>query len=755
MKRYLLSAVAFATVQFAMHAEQDVLVRLQDSANLSGVEKIENRTQRIREVYNRLVRFADKNQKPIIEMLKNEGVEYKAFYIDNIIHIPKASDSLVARINNHPSVRTTFQNKTFKLVTPQLDLATKLMADFFDSNISIVKADKVWSDLNIRGEGIVIAGQDTGYDWQHPALKNQYRGFKNGSVDHNYNWHDAIHSGSAGRCGLNSAVPCDDSDHGTHTMGTMVGSDNGENQIGMAPNAKWIGCRNMNQGAGTPASYLECFEFFLSPYPYGGDPRKDAKAEMAPHIINNSWGCPASEGCQGKEFLGAVRALKAAGIAVVVAAGNDGPSCGTASDAPGSYSGDVFTVGSYNHWDDDVSSFSSRGPSPLNGGLAPEAVAPGHYVRSAVPLWKNSSSPYEYMSGTSMASPHIAGAIALLWSAKPELIGKVEDTFQAIRSTSTPKTSQQTCGKFPGSKVPNAVFGYGLLDSLNLINGLNTSWIDEKDIRIDEETLKATAGDITEQEFNALISKVKKVYAPIISKFGGTLSMSGEWENEKPNAYAQQMFTNWSVKITGGLGRRPELSGDGMQLVLCHELGHHLGGYAFVPPPLPVVPAWGANEGQSDYFATHVCSRRIWANQTEKNASFRTNVQPDTQSLCDSVWTLEDEQNLCYRTLEAARSVANTLAVLMQKPLPDFETPDSTAVDKINNAHPMPQCRMDTSLQGALCLAKFNEAKIPGKSASGGVTSVEAEREAAQNSCTTLSGYEVGLRPLCWYKPRM
>ena len=67
-------------------------------------------------------------------------------------------------------------------------------------------------------------------------------------------------------------APCDDKGHGTHTIGTAIGDDGMGNQIGMAPGAKWIGCRNMDQGNGTPARYIECMEFFLAPYPVGGTP---------------------------------------------------------------------------------------------------------------------------------------------------------------------------------------------------------------------------------------------------------------------------------------------------------------------------------------------------------------------------------------------------------------------------------------------------------------------------------------------------
>ncbi|NJN54848.1 MAG: S8 family serine peptidase [Anaerolineae bacterium] len=202
-------------------------------------------------------------------------------------------------------------------------------------NIDLVNAPDVWA-LGVTGAGAVIGGQDTGYDWDHPGLINAYRGWNGSTADHNYNWHDSIHSGG-GVCGANSAEPCDDHGHGTHTMGTMVGNDmaptnpswpaGATNAVGMAPGAKWIGCRNMNVGNGTPATYAECYQWFIAPTDLNG---QNPNPALAPHVINNSWGCPASEGCtQGDELLAVVQNVVAAGIVTVHSAGNEGSACNT------------------------------------------------------------------------------------------------------------------------------------------------------------------------------------------------------------------------------------------------------------------------------------------------------------------------------------------------------------------------------------------------------------------------------------------
>ena len=203
--------------------------------------------------------------------------------------------------------------------SPRIAVTNAIAA--IESGVTAIRAPEVWA-LGYRGEGITIGSADTGVQWDHPALKNKYRGWDGATANHNYNWHDSTHAGG-GACGPNSPVPCDDNSHGTHTTGTAVGDDGAGNQIGVAPGAKFIACRNMNQNVGTPASYIECMEFFLAPYPVGGTPAQGDPSK-APDITINSWGCPPSEGCSQATLKAAVEAQRAAGIMMVVAAGNDG-----------------------------------------------------------------------------------------------------------------------------------------------------------------------------------------------------------------------------------------------------------------------------------------------------------------------------------------------------------------------------------------------------------------------------------------------
>lgn len=242
-------------------------------------------------------------------------------------------------------------------------------------------------------------------------------------------------------------------------MGTMVGDDGGANVIGVAPGAKWIGCRNMNVGVGTPASYSECYEWFIAPTDLEGlnpDPSK------APHVISNSWSCPDYEGCTDPDILLAVvQSVRAAGIVTVHAAGNEGSACSTVSEPAAIYA-ESFSVGATNR-NDRITSFSSRGPVTVDGSnrLKPNVSAPGEYIRSSYP-----GGSYAQMSGTSMAAPHVAGLTALLLSADPQLIGQVDQIEDIIENSALPRRIFQRCGRIPGWRIPNNTYGWGRVDAL-------------------------------------------------------------------------------------------------------------------------------------------------------------------------------------------------------------------------------------------------------------------------------------------------
>jgi len=444
-------------------AETDLLVVLEEQAEVSAAVQIQDREARLRYVYDTLREAALRAQGPLRAELDVAGLDYRAFYIVNMVWVRGDRTALV-RLAERSDVARIVANPQIRGPVLELDRAQSAeVSAGIEWNVAQIGADDVWA-LGYTGESIVVAGQDTGYDWDHPALIRQYRGYDGSIASHDYNWHDAIHMGG-GICGPNSPEPCDDHGHGTHTMGTIVGDDGGSYRIGVAPGARWIGCRNMDQGVGTPTTYAECFEFFLAPYPVGGDPMEDGEPSLAPHVINNSWTCPPSEGCDWDTLQTVVENVRAAGIFVVVSAGNDGTAgCSTVQDPPAIYDA-AFTVGATDS-SDVVAGFSSRGPVTIDGSdrPKPDIVAPGVRVNSSIP-----GGDYVFKDGTSMAGPHVAGTVALLWSAAPSLIGDVAATEWTITSTAVALTTTQGCGGDTAEDVPNNVYGWGRVDALSAV----------------------------------------------------------------------------------------------------------------------------------------------------------------------------------------------------------------------------------------------------------------------------------------------
>lgn len=414
-------------------------------------------------VVDGLRQSAAASQPGLTTFLQAAGVPYHSYWIVNAVAV-EASRALVEALAARPDVGRLESNRAFKVPLEQPapgPLATQAPQGI-EPNLVQVGAPDYWA-AGITGQGEVFASADTGVEWDHPALKTHYRGWNAaaGTVDHNYNWWDAIRDSSINPnlqnpvCPRPSQAPCDDYGHGTHTTGTAVGDDGLGNQIGMAPGAKWIACRNMDDGTGRPTTYIACLQFFIAPTDLNGH---NPDPSLRPDAVDNSYDCPPSELCVADSLHLAVEAVRAAGIFMSVSAGNSGPACATINNPPG-LEAHVFTVGAVDS-NNAIASFSSRGPVMSGSTLLikPELVAPGVSIRSS---WESS---YANLSGTSMAAPHVAGAVLLLWSAFPDLRQNVGATETFLEQHAVPLTNSQGCGSDTPTSVPNNVYGYGRLE---------------------------------------------------------------------------------------------------------------------------------------------------------------------------------------------------------------------------------------------------------------------------------------------------
>jgi subtilisin family serine protease len=445
----------------------ECIVTFRAAADLSDLPAIRGKVQKGRTVWQRLTATAAASQRSVRSLLDRAGHSYRSFAIVNALYL-RADRQLVDQLAARTEVAYLQANPWVQPLEqqPVPEAAPRGVANW---GLDKIRAPEVWAQ-GITGAGVVIGHQDTGVEWTHPALKTQYRGWQgsDGNTVHSYHWFDAIDAvihpdlTAPNPCGWSSASPCDDHGHGTATLGIAVGDDGGDRQIGVAPGARWIACRNMDRGFGSPASYLAAFEWFLAPTDEKG---QNPRPELAPHVINNSWSCPREEGCSEANWhilRTAIRHLRAAGVVVVVSAGNRGPACNSIVDPPAIFS-DAFVVGSTNSLDN-LAKHSSRGPVTIgpDPGLKPDVVAPGVNVLTAT---IRGTAAYANVSGTSAAGPFAAGVVALLIEANPQLAGEVDRIEDILRETAVPATADPECGGYRAADIPNPLTGYGRIDA--------------------------------------------------------------------------------------------------------------------------------------------------------------------------------------------------------------------------------------------------------------------------------------------------
>lgn len=444
------------------------LIVMKSQVDTSSATSISDFNSRKQTVYNALVQHALKTQADVRAVLDSKGIKYRAYYLTSALAV-NADQDVRDLMNARSDVAYTLELPNLQpldtvatdepiAVNPtgqeSGDIEPVYPVEGMDAQdaeaniwgVPFIGADKVWSDLGVNGQGVIVGSADTGVDWTHPDLKPNYLGSEN---NHDFTWYDPWKNGN---------TPVDWHGHGTHTTGTMVG----QNGIGVAPGAKWIGCESLGMNYGNAAYYMDCMQFLFAPFAHTSDAFHGDVTRGA-MITNNSWGCPAIERCDATVLANALKNLANAGQLNVFAAGNSGPTCSTIGN-PG-YNDSVLSVGAIEKTGK-ITSFSSRGPVLLDGSgrVRPDVAAPGSEVYSSFPGGK-----YSTAAGTSMAAPHVAGLVALMWSANPELRGDVEATMNIIRGTAknVTITDKEACGGSTG--IPNNVYGYGLASAFEAV----------------------------------------------------------------------------------------------------------------------------------------------------------------------------------------------------------------------------------------------------------------------------------------------
>jgi subtilisin family serine protease len=445
--------------QSAPDRRADFLIYMRDQADLSQAYQIKDWAERGRYVYQALVGQAERSQHDLRGQLAARGLRYQPLWIVNalLIHGDQADAQALAARADVAMVRA---NRVAEV--PQSAREDPPGADRCNPaqpntsicwNVHQIGADRVWSDFGVTGKGITLANIDTGVRYDHPALITQYRGtLGNGRFDHNHNWYDPQGTLTA---------PSDLNGHGTHTMGTMVGRGNGtpgQPSVGIAPGSAWIAAEGCSSYSCTEADLIAAAQWMLAPTNLdGSQPRPD----LRPMIINNSWA-----GSGGSNwYAGYTAAWRAAGIFPVFAAGNAGGGVGQVCgsiESPGDYA-DVVAVGATDQ-NDTLAGFSLLGPA-ADGRRKPDFMAPGTYAGAGLGIlstYLGDGTSYQILRGTSMAAPHVAGLVALLWSANPALIGDYDATYALIRNSAR-ILSDTRCGDPAGA--PNNVYGYGRIDA--------------------------------------------------------------------------------------------------------------------------------------------------------------------------------------------------------------------------------------------------------------------------------------------------
>ncbi len=443
-------------VKFTEKAEvKKVAEEAGDQASLSDLSGQETQLLQRSAILSELKSTSFESQKNVMAFLEEQMeagnvTDYESYNIVNGMSVTSTKE-VAEKIATFEEVDKLLKNETRELhtTTKTEEKAPESNLEDVEWNVDRINAPDAWG-MGIDGTGTVVASLDTGAEWDHPGLKEKYRGYDESTdeVDHEYSFYDATDAGKT--------EAYDDNGHGTHVTGTMVGSEpDGSNQVGVAPGAEWISAKVFDAaGDTTDATLLSAADWILEP---GG------RVDLAPDVVNNSWG-----GGPGLDewYLEAVENWREYGIFPEFSAGN---TTLTNPGGPGSIAVPAnypvsFATGATDS-DDMIADFSLRGPSPYDE-IKPDISAPGVNIRSTVP-----GSGYEGgWNGTSMAGPAVAAVAAMLRQINANIT--VDEMEEILINTATPRTDDEY------TEVPNDGYGHGIVNAgdavSSILDGLGT-----------------------------------------------------------------------------------------------------------------------------------------------------------------------------------------------------------------------------------------------------------------------------------------
>jgi len=421
-----------------------------DIASLDKQLKLERATlaDRNRRVILALQEAATETQPAVVsflENLKSQGLvkNYRMFWIANLFLV-EATKAGIEAISTRQDLEALYYNYPVENIEP-VKSDPQNTIESVEIGLERINAPAAWAE-GWTGAGRVVMNIDTGVDGNHPALTSRFRGDVNGNGQYEESWFDPYDT--------HWPFPQDGGSHGTHTMGTICGRSPAGDTIGVAIDAQWIAAAAIDRGGGIPRTVADA----LLSFEWAVDPDGDPNTQDNPDACGNSWGLVTAHGYPPCDptFWQVIDNLEFAGTVVVFSAGNEG-SAGLRRPADrGTTPYNCFAVGAVDGSNPNlpIASFSSLGPTNCgpNGDtvIKPEVVAPGVNVRSAQP-----GGGYQTMSGTSMASPHVTGAVAVIRGVNPDL--DVDTIKEILMSTAHDLPFSNPNGE-------DNTYGHGIID---------------------------------------------------------------------------------------------------------------------------------------------------------------------------------------------------------------------------------------------------------------------------------------------------